>query len=89
MTQQQRPAYPKIDDLKAGDRLVADDGFTCIRPGCVCEVRYDGDEAYRDKSRESGLYVMCKDGRHYLAGQVEDETGAVIGFTRALVEVAA
>lgn len=89
MAQQQTPNWPKIDDLKAGDRLVADGGFTCIRAGCLCTVKWDGDTAYRDKSRESGLYVECDDGRHYLAGQVDDDGGLVVGFTRAPVEVAA
>jgi hypothetical protein len=55
--------------VKAGDRLFTDGGFTCMPGGELKVVREDGD----------GLYVACRDGRHYLDGQL-DEQGRLVGF---------
>jgi len=70
--------FPKIDDIKRGDKLIADGGFTCIDEDEVLEVMED----------EGGLYVFCRgeDGlhgpgnHHYLEGQVDDDDGACVGF---------
>lgn len=49
----------KLSDLKPGDAVIADDGFTCMKAG--------------PKTVQSGdngvLYVPCDEGRHYLFGQ--------------------
>jgi hypothetical protein len=73
--------YPLLDQIKAGDKLVADGGFDCIPEGQVCEVHED----------EGGTFVHCKgpDGthdpagkeHHYLEGQRNDADECV-GFTR-------
>jgi hypothetical protein len=62
----------KFADVKAGDRLVADDGFTCLRH----------DEVVTVAACANGLYVPCTSGSHYLDGQ-EGDDGALIGLRRA------
>jgi len=69
----------KLSDLKPGDVIVADGGFTCIDDGRECLVKAD---------EYSDLYVDCcgADGnesvyasRHTLEGHGDDH-GEVIGF---------
>lgn len=60
----------KITDIKAGDVLIADGGFTCIRKGAECIVRGEGRR----------MHVLCDQGEHYLEGQV-GEHGTIIGFS--------
>lgn len=66
----------RLEDVKEGDVLVADGGFTCLKEGERCEVRKD----------EVGLYVLCQGGKHYLEGQTDDGV-TLIGFTK--IELAA
>lgn len=54
-------AYAKVSDVKEGDRLEVDGDFTCMKNGSVYTVCKD----------ESGLFVLCKAGGHYLDGQIE------------------
>lgn len=65
----------KLQDVKPGDRLVPDAGFSCLRKG----------EAYAVRSAEDakGLFINCADGRHYLDGQTNEETGELVGLSRA------
>lgn len=68
--------FAHVSRVKAGTVLVADGGFTCIKEGAKKKVR-------RDKS--GGLYVLCKEGRHYLDGQLgwrPDTIGQYVGFYR-------
>lgn len=68
------PKYSIIPWPKAGDRIRADDGFTCLADGAVRTVLEDGD----------GLYVHCGEGRHYLDGQeCHDDPTKIIGFFKA------
>jgi hypothetical protein len=60
--------WAKFSKVKSGDRLFTDEGFTCMPAG---EVKY----VCRD---EEGLYVPCRDGKHYLVGQRERD--ALVGF---------
>ena len=64
--------FPKLDDIKAGDWLKADRGFTCLKEDQVVLVHAD----------EDGLFVPCADGRHYLDGQAGAD-GECVGLTRA------
>lgn len=70
MNDKQGRPYAKLSELKAGDSIELDNGFTCAKSG-VTTVQEDN----------LGLYFTCSDGRHTLAGQVEDET--LIGIYRA------
>ena len=60
----------------AGDRLIADDGFTCIESGTVLIVHEH--EVY-------GLHVLCSQGTHSLDGQL-NEANEYVGFIHAKVE---
>lgn len=63
-------SYALLENVRAGDSLIADGGFQCLALGEVALV----------KSDEHGLYVNCGDGHHYLDGQA-DEHGRLIGLT--------
>jgi hypothetical protein len=60
-----------VDKVKKGTLLRCDDGFTCIRAGTVVKVRKDS----------SGLWIPCREGRHYLDGQLNDSGSGYVGFT--------
>lgn len=61
----------KLSDLKAGDIVLTDDGFTCLAEG---EHRVEADE-------DGDLYIPCSDGKHFLSGQEDDETGELVGIS--------
>jgi hypothetical protein len=69
---QQRTTPVKLRDVRPGDKLIADHGFTCIRTGALVDVAAD------DKG---ALYVPCKRGRHYLDGQVDGPEGNLLGLS--------
>jgi len=56
----------KLAELKAGDVVVADDGFTCLPTGPHTVYEW------------GGLYVNCNKGRHYLT----HDDGELIGFRK-------
>lgn len=56
------------DAVSPGTVLIADGGFTCMRPGAKIVRR-----------GPHGLYVRCGCGRHYLDGQLDDD-GRLIGL---------
>ena len=59
---------PKVADLKPGDRLTDFEFWGCVPQGAVRIIQ----------SSESGLYVKCREGRHYLSGQIGDD-GELVG----------
>ncbi len=60
----------KLSDLKAGDKIKADGGFTCVKEG-----------NHKVKSKKNGdLYIKCSEGKHLLDGQV-GEDGELIGIS--------
>lgn len=61
-------------NVREGDFLRADGGFTCIDEGAVLQV----------KRGKEGLFVSCSAGEHYIEGQLDDGC-EYIGFE--LVEV--
>ena len=63
----------KLADVKHGDTLIADAGFTCLDAG-QHEVKTDATGAF---------YVDCADGSHYLSGQ-KDQAGNLVGMSKPL-----
>lgn len=62
----------KLYDVKVGAVLVADGGFDCMNAGPK-EVRSDN----------LGVYIECRDGRHYLDGQVSfTDLNELVGLGR-------
>lgn len=68
-----------IDDVLVGDTLVLDDGFTCHDAGPVI-IKVDP-----DREGTEALYFDCRDGRHYIEGQVDNPDGVLVGMTRPVV----
>lgn len=64
--------FAKLSELRVGDQVDLDGGFDCMSGRKV---------VYGDAK---GLYLLCKDGRHYLDGQT-DKDGDVIGITKVEV----
>lgn len=56
--------YAKLSELKVGDVLAADGGFTCLKDGARRTVKRNV------ISRE--LYIDCADHGHTLCGQADD-----------------
>lgn len=63
--------YARVDDVKAGDVLVTDGGFTCMSENEHKTVKQDN----------GGLFVDCSEKRHYLDGQIEGDV--YIGLRKA------
>ena len=56
--------------------LVADGGFPCLSDQQRCEVKADSD---------GGLYIECREGRHYLKGQLDFHTQTeLVGFSQLM-----
>ena len=64
--------YAKLAAVAAGDILVTDGGFTCMRAGERKEVLRDAHGA---------LFIECNEGYHGLNGQVND-AGLLIGLAK-------
>ncbi len=58
--------WARLTNLRAGMEVEIDGGFPC-HPGGIVTLLDD-----------DGLYFKCVSGRHYLAGQL-DENGHVVG----------
>lgn len=54
--------YALVSQVKAGDVLEADDGFTCLD---------EGDRLTVEKDDDGSLFVRCSEGHHNLDGQIE------------------
>ena len=62
--------FAKVSEVKEGDSLIADNGFTCIHGEAVVQVFKDRD----------GLFVVCDEGKHYLDGQIKEDY--YLGFVK-------
>ena len=60
--------YAKIADLRCGDTVKLDNGFSCMRGTKTVE------------NSEEGLYVSCTQGKHFLAGQLADDGEFLVGI---------
>jgi hypothetical protein len=59
--------YAKLSELKSGDKIELDCGFTCVAASIL------GHGGYRTLfDIGKGLAFACNDGHHYLAGQADD-----------------
>lgn len=61
----------KILNVKVGDKLVADGGFTCLAEGSINTVCQKGN---------GPLFIRCKEGDHILLGQT-DKDGNLVGLS--------
>lgn len=61
-----------INELKSGDEIELDNGFTCIDAGIV-----------RVEKNDDGFYFYCEEGKHYLNGQCDKDRN-LIGVIRKL-----
>lgn len=61
----------KMSELKGGDWVVIDSGFTCA-PASVVTVEED---------EHGSLYFECSEGKHFLDGQL-DRDGELVGLSR-------
>ena len=66
--------YAELSEVRAGTKLRADGGFTCIPEGQELVVQSDHDR--------SPLYVRCSEGRHFLDGQLNND-GEYVGLSLA------
>lgn len=60
----------KISDVNPGDFVKTDNGFTCMSEGEIKKVQKDN----------VGLFIECKEGKHYLDGQIDDDEETLIGL---------
>lgn len=59
----------KLTDLEPGDKIAGFENFGCIPDRAIRTVQRD----------DTGLFVHCRSGHHYLDGQT-DESGEIIGL---------
>lgn len=64
----------RLSEIKLGDVVVADDGFTCIQANARLTVEVDP---------RGNLFVSCDQGRHFLDGQIDDDGETLVGLTKA------
>lgn len=62
--------YARMSQLKVGDKLECDGGFTCIPDKAIREV----------KMNNHGLYIDCEEEGHQLDGQLADDNDHLIGL---------
>lgn len=65
--------FAKLSELKAGDFIEHDGGYSCTMPGEVTRLKQDAE----------GLFFICNNGRHYLEARGD---GTVIGIYKAELE---
>lgn len=64
----------KLSELGAGDLVIADDSFTCLKTGSYLVEADD----------EGRLFIPCDHGKHYLDGQVSfTNPDDLIGLARS------
>lgn len=72
--QQYEAAVPvMLEELKPGDTVIVDDGFTCLPPWAESTVMYNG---------IGELFIHCETGLHYLEGQCDEEGAVLVGVRK-------
>ena len=66
--------YAKASQLKAGDEVQIDDGFTCLRANST-HIVFSGNDP-------DALYIRCDEGIHWLGGQLAADGETLIGVYR-------
>ena len=61
-----------LEEIKVGEILIADGGFTCLQEGEELKVKVD---------KAGDKFVECEQGQHFLDGQ-ENEKGKITGFIK-------
>lgn len=74
MSNKMKP-FALISETKPGTRLIADAGFDCIPADRIVIV--EGPEGSIDPDK---IWVPCKEGKHYLNGQVSDDEKEYVGL---------
>lgn len=64
------PQYLTRTEAKPGVTVRTDGGFTCMKAG----------EEHVIETTDDGLFIRCRRGQHYLAGQLEG--GEYVGLTK-------
>ena len=54
----------RLNTLRAGDKVIVDGDFTCMKKGKIVEVYAD--------PKDGKLYVPCRSGGHELYSQADD-----------------
>jgi hypothetical protein len=66
----------KLSELSAGDLVLADDGFICLKTGAYT-VQADAD---------GKLFIPCDEGKHFLDGQVDfKDPEMLVGITKTAI----
>ncbi|MGF6434306.1 hypothetical protein [Bradyrhizobium elkanii] len=60
----------KLSDIKAGDTIYTDAGFTCTPAG-----------KHVVKSDNGDLYIECDHGKHFLSGQEDEQGSDLVGIS--------
>lgn len=63
--------YATVAETKEGSVLQIDGDFTCMRKNSKHTVK---------KNEHSELFVSCRDGNHYLDGQLSDDGSYYVGM---------
>lgn len=68
MKDKQGRTYARLSGLKVGDKVLVDDGFTCMKPWSRHRVQ---------KGPSGDLFIPCRHGQHYLDGQLKGKDSLV------------
>jgi hypothetical protein len=73
-------SYARLSELHAGSKVRIDGDFECMPPWSSRIVENDPDKSDNDFPR---LWIPCKEGRHYLGGQLASDNDTLIGVYHA------
>lgn len=64
--------FVKVDEVKEGTVLIPDSGFTCMKA--------DQPKTVLKKEGTGELYILCREGWHFLDGQKDTESNTYVGL---------